>query len=178
MTLYKYLLFHCCGAGSRMRTCHAAHPGSISCWNKFAGWGFRGFSSPIRQLSGNLKPTTSPIIILAIIFILPYSPFSNEWMCEWYVSSFMFVLSRTWLQHWTDPSSEEALHVLLCSESMYVTKVNFLSRQVVALWGPSGVSHVKARIKMRLNSSNEWMNEYICCLWVIDHFCFLGLNWN
>ena len=37
-----------------MRASHAAAPGSISGRDKFPGWGFSGFSSPLRRMSGFL----------------------------------------------------------------------------------------------------------------------------
>ena len=36
-----------------------------------------------------------------------------EWVREWCVTYFMFVLPRRWPRHWADPSSGEALHVLV-----------------------------------------------------------------
>ena len=55
---------HSYGRGGSMRACHAAGPGSIPDHDKFPGWGFfRGFSSPVRQMSGNFRPTKSPNII-------------------------------------------------------------------------------------------------------------------
>ena len=48
---------HRCGPGGSMCACHAAGLGSISDWDKFPGWGFfRGFSSPVRQMSGSFRP--------------------------------------------------------------------------------------------------------------------------
>ena len=48
---------HRCGTGGSMRACHAAGPGSIPDRDKFPGWGFfRGFSSPVRQISGSFRP--------------------------------------------------------------------------------------------------------------------------
>ena len=45
---------HRCGASGNMSACHAAGPGSIPGRDRFPGWGFfRGFSSPVRQMSGN-----------------------------------------------------------------------------------------------------------------------------
>ena len=53
-----------CGPGGSMCTCHAAGPGSIPSRDKFPGWGFfRGFSSPVRQMSGSFRPPRSPNII-------------------------------------------------------------------------------------------------------------------
>ena len=55
---------HRCGASGSMRACHAAGPGydprseQVS-WVRF----FRGFSSPVRQMSGNFKPPRSRNII-------------------------------------------------------------------------------------------------------------------
>ena len=52
------------GTGSSMRACHAAGPGSIPGRDKFPGWSFfRGFSSPVRQMSGSFRPPRSPNII-------------------------------------------------------------------------------------------------------------------
>ena len=53
-----------CGASGSMRACHAAGPGSIPGRDKFPVWGFsRGFSSPVRQMSGSFRPPRSPNII-------------------------------------------------------------------------------------------------------------------
>ena len=47
---------HRCGPGVSMRACHAADPGSIPDRDKFPGWVFfRGFSSPVRQMSGSFR---------------------------------------------------------------------------------------------------------------------------
>ena len=55
---------HGCGSDGRMRACHATGPGSIPGRDKFPGWDFfRGFSSPVRQMSGSFRPTRSPNII-------------------------------------------------------------------------------------------------------------------
>ena len=50
------LIVHRCGSGSSMHACHTA--GQVS-WVRF----FRGFSSPVRQISGTFRPTRSPNII-------------------------------------------------------------------------------------------------------------------
>ena len=42
--------------------------------------------------------------------------FPHEWVSELWVSSIMFVWSRWWPQHLTNPSSGEALHVLVWSK--------------------------------------------------------------
>ena len=64
VVVFAALLVHSCGAGGIMRACYAAGPGSIPDRDKFPGWGFfRGFSSPVRQMSGSLKPPRSPNII-------------------------------------------------------------------------------------------------------------------
>ena len=50
-------IVHRCGASGSMRACHAAGPGSIPGKDKFPGLGFsRGFSSPVRQMSGSFRP--------------------------------------------------------------------------------------------------------------------------
>ena len=55
---------HRCGPGGSIRACHAAGPGSILGRDKFLGWGFfRGFSSPVRQMSGSFRPPRTPNII-------------------------------------------------------------------------------------------------------------------
>ena len=62
----KFIFFELCHycIGSSMRTCHAAGPGSIPGRDKFPVWGFfRGFSSPLRQMSRNFRPRRSPDII-------------------------------------------------------------------------------------------------------------------
>ena len=62
--ILNYDSVHRCGIGGNMRACHAAGPGSIPDRDKFS-WVrfFRGFSSPIRQMSGNFRPTRSSNII-------------------------------------------------------------------------------------------------------------------
>ena len=65
---YEYRLrVHRCGASGSMRACHAAGPGSgqVS-WVRF----FRGFSSPVRQMSGSFRPPRSPNIIWPSLSIL------------------------------------------------------------------------------------------------------------
>ena len=48
----------------------AAGPGSIPGRDKFPGWGFsRGFSSPVRQMSGSFRSPMVPEYHLAIIII-------------------------------------------------------------------------------------------------------------
>ena len=47
--LYKNERVHRCGTGGSMRTCHAAGPGSVPVRDRSPGWGFSGFSSPVRQ---------------------------------------------------------------------------------------------------------------------------------
>ena len=41
----RVIYVHCCGAGSSMRGCHKASPGSIPGRDKFPGWGFFVFFS-------------------------------------------------------------------------------------------------------------------------------------
>ena len=61
---YYYYYVHRCATGGSMLTCPAACPGSISGRDRFPGWYFfRNFSSPVRQMSGNFRPTRSPNII-------------------------------------------------------------------------------------------------------------------
>ena len=43
--------------------------GQVS-WVRF----FRGFSSPVRQMSGNFRPPKVPEYHLAVVIIIPYSP--------------------------------------------------------------------------------------------------------
>ena len=65
---------HRCGAVGTMRACHAAGPGSIPGRDKFPGWGFfRGYSSPVRQMSGSFRPPWFPENHLAIIIIHHHS---------------------------------------------------------------------------------------------------------
>ena len=107
---------HRCGANGSMRACHAVGPGSIPGRVRFPGWGFfRGYSSPVRQMSGNFRPPKVPEYHLAVVFIIPYSPCWDDWVCDWCVLSFIFVLSR-WPRHRADHSSGEALHVLVWSK--------------------------------------------------------------
>ena len=55
---------HRYGTSGSMRACHAAGPGSIPGRDKFPGRGFfRGFSSPVRRMSGSFRPPGSPNII-------------------------------------------------------------------------------------------------------------------
>ena len=57
-------MVHRCGASGSMRAGHAAGPGSIPGPDRFPGWGFfRGFSSPVGQMSGNFRPPRFPNII-------------------------------------------------------------------------------------------------------------------
>ena len=88
----------------------------------FLGEDFFGvFSSPVRQMSGNFRPTRSPFgrrnhhSIFALL--------ANEWVCAWCVLSFMFVLSRRWPRHRADHSSGEALHVLMWSKKSKFLKL-------------------------------------------------------
>ena len=77
-------IVHCCGSGDSMRACHATGPGSIPGRDKFSGWTFfRGFSSPVRQMSGSFSPIRSSNIIS-----YHYHPFIFtlfEWMSAWMV---------------------------------------------------------------------------------------------
>ena len=59
----EYFKVHRCGPGGSMRACHAVGPGSIPGRDRFPGWGFRDFSSPVRQMSGSFRPRRSPNII-------------------------------------------------------------------------------------------------------------------
>ena len=77
---------------------------------------FRGFSSPVRHMSGNFRLTKVPEYHLAAIIIISYSPYWTDRVCAWCASSFMFVRSRRWPRHWADPSSGEALHVPVWSK--------------------------------------------------------------
>ena len=60
--IYTYKV-HRCGPGGSMRACHAAGPGSIPGRDNFPGWGFFGFFSPLRQMSGSFRTPRSPNII-------------------------------------------------------------------------------------------------------------------
>ena len=103
---------HHCGASGSMRACHAVGPGSIPSRDRFPGW---GFSSPVRQMSGNFRPQ-GPRISFGRQIIIPYSPCWDDWVCAWCVLSSIFVLSRRWPRHWADHSSGEAIHVLVWSK--------------------------------------------------------------
>ena len=85
-------IVHRCGTGGSMRACHAAGPGSIPSWDKFPGWGFfRGFSSPVRQMSGSFRPPGSPNII-------------------WTSSSFLIIhYGRQWPEMLTRPKTSNIL---------------------------------------------------------------------
>ena len=107
-------IVHRCGASGSMRACHAAGPGSFPGRDKFRGWGyFRGFSSPVRQMSGNFRPTN---IIWPSSSSFHIRLVGMTWVCAWCVLSFMFVLSWRWPRHWADHSSGEVLHVLVWSK--------------------------------------------------------------
>ena len=93
---------------------------------------FRGFSSPVRQMSGSFRPPCFPEYHLAVIIILIIFTFL-KWASERCVSSIIFMLSRRWPQNWADHLSGEALHVLVWSKSIMWSRVNSFSRQVVAL---------------------------------------------
>ena len=72
---YGMKIVHRCGASGSMRACHAVGPGSIPSRDRFSGWGFfRGYSSPVRQMSGNFRPPKVPEYHLAVIIIIPHSP--------------------------------------------------------------------------------------------------------
>ena len=81
----------------------------------FLGEVFRGFSSPVRQMSGNFRTPRSPNIIWPSSSSF-YIRLVGMTVCDWCVLSFMFVPSRRWPWHWADHSSGEALHVLVCSK--------------------------------------------------------------
>ena len=65
-----------CGAGGSMHVFHGEGPRSIPGQDKFPGWGFfRGFCSPVRQMSGKLRPPRFPNTIwpsLSSIIIIHY----------------------------------------------------------------------------------------------------------
>ena len=90
---------HRCGAGGTMRACHSAGPGSIPGRDKFPGCGFFGFFSHLYDKCQEALDPKVPKYHLAVIIILSYSSSSNEWVHEWCVSSFMFVLSQRWPRH-------------------------------------------------------------------------------
>ena len=54
---------HRCGAGGSYARLSRSRPGWIPVRHKFPGWGFRVFSSPLKQMSGRFRPTRSPNII-------------------------------------------------------------------------------------------------------------------
>ena len=101
-----------------VQSSHAAGPGSIPGRDKLPRWGFFwGFSSPLRQMSGNFRPLWSPDIIWPSLSSSSHPRLVwSECVCEWCVSSYVFVLSRRWPRHWADHSSGEALHVLVWSK--------------------------------------------------------------
>ena len=114
-------MVHRCGASGSMRACHAAGPGSIPGRDRFPGWGFfQGFSSPVRQMSGNFRPTSSPNIICS-----PSSSFyirlvgMNGCVLGVYCLSCLCCLGGgPGIVLITHPG--EALHVIVWSKSMYV----------------------------------------------------------
>ena len=82
-------MFYCSsyGPGGSMRACHAAGPGSILGRDKFSGWGFWGFSSPVRQMSGSFRPPRSP---------------NNIWPS---LSSILIHYGGQWPEMWTRPKT-------------------------------------------------------------------------
>ena len=62
-----------CGPGGSMHVCHIAGPGSNPGRDKFPGWDFSFFFSPVRQTSGSFRPPWFPEYHLAIIIILHHS---------------------------------------------------------------------------------------------------------
>ena len=58
---YYIITVHRCGPGASMRACHATGPGSIPVGTSFLGEVFRGFSSPVRQMSGSFRHQGPPI---------------------------------------------------------------------------------------------------------------------
>ena len=73
------IIVHRCEPGGSTRVCHAAGPGSIPGRDKFLGEVFRGFSSPVRQMSGSFKPPRSP----NIIWLSLSSPIIIHYRCQW-----------------------------------------------------------------------------------------------
>ena len=67
---------HRCGQGGSMRACHAAGPSSIPGRDKFPGF-FRGFSSPVRQMSGIFRSPRSTNIIWPSSSIIIY--YGHQW---------------------------------------------------------------------------------------------------
>ena len=82
-----------------MRACHAAAPGSIPSWDKFPGRGVSGFFLNCKTNVGKFYAHKYPEYDLAVIIILSYTSYYNEWVREWCGSSFMFVLPRRWPRH-------------------------------------------------------------------------------
>ena len=82
----------------------------------FLGEVFSGYFLTCKTKIRKLYAPTFPEYHLAVIIILSYSPCYIEWVREWCVSSFMFVVSRRWSRHWADPSSGETFHVLVWSK--------------------------------------------------------------
>ena len=96
---------------------------------------FRGFSSPVRRMSGRFRPTKSANIIMAVIINLSYSPSYNVWVRGCCVSpSCSCCLGG-------GPSIELMSHpgrtsISLCGQNSSLcmrSRVNSSSRQVVAL---------------------------------------------
>ena len=106
---------HRYGAGGSMRACRAAGQCSIPVWDKLPGWGFRVFFSPVRKIWGSFRPRISfghcnhPYHIRLVVM--------NEWMV---CIVFNARVVSGWPRYCADPSSGEAVHVLVWSKSVYV----------------------------------------------------------
>ena len=145
-----------------MRACHAGARVRFPVGTGFLREFFWGFSSPVRQMSGNFRPTMVPEYHLDAIIIISYSLCWHDWVCAWCVSSFMFVLSRRWPWCWADRSSGETLHVLVWSKSMHVIQRLIPSPDRSWLC-KARAAWVREPIRGRLKSGNEKRN----CLLVI-----------
>ena len=124
-----------------MRVSHAAGPCSIPGWHKFTIWGFffRGFYLPVRQMSGNFRSTSM-----------------NGCVNDVYCLSCSCCLG---CGPGTELIPDRGGHPCPC----VVKKVCMWSKVVPSpdrswtLQGPSGVNHVSAPIRGRINYGNGWM---------------------
>ena len=132
--LISFRVVHGCEASGSMQACHAASPGSIPSRDKFPRWDFfRGFSSPIRQMSGNFKTIRS-----LISFGHHNHPFIFalwEWMVAWIVRIVFHVCGVSEVApalSWCLIPGGPPCPYLVKTGCMR-SKVNFHSRQVVAI---------------------------------------------
>ena len=120
------------------------------------------FPPPVRQLSGSFRPQGSRISFGCHNhpFILALLESMGAWMVciVFHVRVSEVTPTLNWSHIRRDPSCPCAVNKIC---TLMWSRVNSLSRQVVALESPGGVSHLKAPIRGRLNNRIEWMNEWM-----------------